>query len=191
PVPERGVEMRGKPARFAEHFQQATLFYESQSPAEQRHIIDAYRFELSHVSVPGIRRRMLSMLRNVSEPMAAAIAAGLGMPLPDPMPPAAVAPAAPEVDRSPALSMQAHPGDGGIASRKIAVLVTDGTHAEVVKVVTRTLLAQQADVRLVGEHVGLCAAADGEALDADAALDSHPGFLFDAVVVPPGEPAVD
>ncbi|APD11271.1 catalase HPII [Pandoraea vervacti] len=191
PVPEGGVEMRGKPAKFAEHFQQATLFYESQSPAGQRHIVQAYRFELSHVTVPGIRRRMLSMLRNVSEPMAAAIAKGLGMPLPDPMPPAADAPAAPEVDRSPALAMEARPGEVGIAGRKIAILVTEGADVDVVRAVAQALGAQHADVRLVGEHIGICPASDGSAIDADAALDSQPGFLFDAVVIPSGDPAVD
>ncbi|ANC46588.1 catalase [Pandoraea pnomenusa] len=191
PVPENGIEMRGKPARFAEHFQQATLFYESQSAAGQRHIADAFRFELSHVTVPGIRRRMLSMLRNVSEPMAAQIAIGLGMPLPDPMPPAIDAPAAPEIDRSPALAMEAHPGEAGIASRKIAVLVADGTDAGVLRAVTESLSVEHVDVRLVGEHIGICDAADGGTIDADAALDSQPGFLFDAVVIAPGDPAVE
>src|SRR6204780_3975869 len=40
-------KVRGKAEKFAEHYNQATLFFESQSPVEQAHIIGAFRFELS------------------------------------------------------------------------------------------------------------------------------------------------
>ena len=49
-----GGPVRGKPEKFAEHYQQATLFWESQSVPEQQHIIRAFRFELSKVQVPAI-----------------------------------------------------------------------------------------------------------------------------------------
>ena len=71
--------MRGKPEKFADHYTQARLFYESQTPVEQAHIAAAFRFELSKVTVPAIRERMVASLRNASEELATTVADGLGM----------------------------------------------------------------------------------------------------------------
>src|SRR3546814_4722655 len=79
PEPVSDVELRGKPEKFAEHYNQASLFYESQADHEQRHIVDAFSFELSKVTVQGIRRRMVAMLRNVSDNLAKTVAKTLGM----------------------------------------------------------------------------------------------------------------
>ena len=51
-------KVRAKPELFAEHYNQARLFYESQSKVEQAHIVAAFRFELSKVTVPAIRTRI-------------------------------------------------------------------------------------------------------------------------------------
>src|SRR5699024_6856499 len=118
PEPVQGDEVRAKPEKFAEHFNQARLFYESQSPPEQRHIAAAFRFELSKCILPAIRRRTVSMLRNVSEELAAQVATGLGMELPPPMPRALPDEVVPEVETSAALSQMARPGEGDIRSRR-------------------------------------------------------------------------
>lgn len=78
--------MRGKPEKFADHYSQATLFYNSQTDWEKRHIVGGFRFELSKVTVPAIRRRMLASLRNVDEDLAAQVARGIGLELPEPLP---------------------------------------------------------------------------------------------------------
>ena len=46
PMAREDHKVRGKPERFADHYTQATLFYNSQTPVEQQHIINAFRFEL-------------------------------------------------------------------------------------------------------------------------------------------------
>jgi catalase len=76
---EAQAKVRAKPEKFADHYTQARLFYESQTPAEQAHIAAAFRFELSKVTVPAIRRRMVASLRNASESLAAQVGARLGM----------------------------------------------------------------------------------------------------------------
>ncbi len=77
-------KVRGKPEKFAEHYTQARLFFNSQSPLEQAHIIGAFRFELSKVTVPAIRLRMVSSLLNVSVELAAAVAEGSDWSCPSP-----------------------------------------------------------------------------------------------------------
>jgi catalase len=44
-------KVRGKSERFADHYTQATLFWESQTPIEKAHIIRGFRFELTRVTV--------------------------------------------------------------------------------------------------------------------------------------------
>lgn len=192
PEPVSGEELKGKPEKFAEHYNQATLFYESQTDFEKRHIIDAYSFELSKVTVAAIRERMVAMLRNVSESLAQAVAANLGMDtLPEPLPRANTTEVKPEVTHSKYLSLTARPGDGGIRSRKVAVLVAPGVDDSSVYSVAQTLIGEGAIVRLVGPHVGMIPAASGNPIDADASFTNSPSVLFDAVVVPDGAEAVD
>ena len=188
---EEQAKVRGKPEKFADHYTQATLFYESQTPVEQAHIAAAFRFELSKVTVPAIRRRMVSSLRNVSEELARKIADGLGMAsLPEPMPRALAQPAAPELAKSPALSLTARPGDGSIKGRKVAMLVAPGADGKGLTDLHAALFAAGAVPRFVAPHIGPVEMADGSEIDADASLENAPGFLFDALVLPDGEQAV-
>jgi catalase len=188
---EEQGKVRAKPEKFADHYTQARLFYESQTPVEQCHIANAFRFELSKVTVPAIRRRMVASLRNASEELALKVAEGLGMdPLPDPLPLALPDPAAPEVEKSPALSLLSRPGDGTVKGRKVALLVAPGVDAAPLQRIQAALLQQGAVGRLVGTRIGTMATADGDTIDADASLENEPGFLFDALVLPDGPEAV-
>jgi catalase len=191
PEPVAGDELRGHPEKFAEHYNQATLFYASQTDWERRHIASAFAFELSKVTVPAIRRRMVASLRNVSDELAQAVADGLGMELPDPLPRAIEKPPKPEVDVSPALSLTARPGDGGVATRKVAILVAEGVDGKAVSAVADALIGAGVVVRLVGQRIGPLAAEGGAKLDADASLDNHPSVLFDGAVIPGGETAAE
>src|SRR4051794_39382276 len=65
-----------------DHFSQAALFFRSQSPPKQNHLIDALRFELGKVERKEIRERMVGLLTQVDNALAAKVAAGLGMPVP-------------------------------------------------------------------------------------------------------------
>lgn len=188
---DRSDKVRGAPEKFADHYTQATLFFESQTPVEQAHIAAAFRFELSKLTVPAIRERVLSMLVNASPALAEQVAAGLGMPVPAPMPKALETVASPEITASPALSLMARPGDGSIRTRKVAILVADGVHGASVSAVQAALLAQGAVGRLVGPRIGGFATSEGETIQADASLENEPGFLFDGLVLPDGEAAIE
>jgi catalase len=180
-------KVRGKAERFAEHYNQATLFYESQTPVEQAHIVGGFRFELSKVTVPAIRERMVSSLRNVSEDLASRVADALGIELPDPMPRATTRRFKPEVSKSPPLSLHALPGAGGVATRKIAVMVGDGTEFEGIATLVERVSNEGAVVRLLGVRLGSLDSSDGEPLEVDATLENSPSVLFDALVLPDGE----
>ena len=187
---EDQAKVRAKPELFAEHYNQARLFYESQTPPEQAHIAAAFRFELSKVTVPAIRERMVASLRNASEELAARVAEGLNMPLPEPMPLAIGKPPKPEVSSSPSLSLTARPGDGSVAGRKVVILVADGVDGQAVSSMHAALFEQGAVPRLAAPRIGPVATSDGVAIQADVSLENEPGFLFDALVLPDGEDAI-
>ncbi len=184
-------KVRGKPEKFAEHYNQAILFFESQTPVERAHIKNAFRFELSKVTVPAIRERMVSGLRNVSEELAAELAQDLGLELPEHMPKAIEKSPTPEVSSSPALSLMALPGDGGIATRKVAILIANGLEAASLANIIDALTEAGAVTRLLSNRLGTSTSTDGTTFEVDATLENSPPVLFDALVLPDGIDAVE
>ncbi len=184
-------KVRGKAERFADHYTQATLFWRSQTPVERRHIINAFRFELSRVQTPAIRERMVSGLMNVAPELAEAVAKGLGITgMPEPMPKVLQKKVRPEVSESLRLSLVARPGDGGIRARRIAILVADGVTGQPLAALAQRLAAAGAVPRFVASTLGRVAADDDALIDVDATMENMPSVLFDAMVLPDGAAAV-
>ncbi|HEV7730780.1 MAG TPA: catalase [Candidatus Binatia bacterium] len=185
PFPQavEGDKLRGKPELFADHYTQATLFYRSQTPAEQQHIAAAFTFELTRVQTPAIRQRVVATLANVDAKLAAQVADGLGFPVPAALPRVLDKPRKPEVDRSPPLSLMSRPGDAGIRTRRVAIFVADGVAgAEAI----RAALAHDGAVpRFLGAKLGAIESKDGP-LQVDVTISAMPAVLFDALVIPNG-----
>jgi catalase len=190
PQAVEGDKLRGKPEKFADHYTQATLFYESQTVVEKAHIAGGFRFELSKLTVPAIRERMVSSLVNVSAELAATVAAGLGIAVPPAMPKALAQALEPEVSRSPALSLKALPGDGGIRTRSVAILVADGVDGQSVTAARVALRAAGATGHLIAPRLGMVKPANGEPFEASRTLENAPAVLFDGLVLPDGAAGV-
>jgi catalase len=188
PQPIQDDKVRGKPELFADHYSQATLFYRSQTPVEQAHILRALRFELTKVQVPAVRQRVVAMVRNIDEALAAALATDLGMDLPDPLP-RSIKPRRPEVDTSSALSLFARPGDGTIRTRRIGILVADGVDTAQAAAIHAALAAQGAVPRYIGPNLGRVDGDDGSSIDVEVTLETMPSVLVDAVAIPGGDAA--
>jgi catalase len=184
PQPIKDDKVRGKPEKFADHYTQARLFYESQSDIEQRHIIRAFRFELTRVQTAPVRERVVSQLRNVNEDLARAVAEGLGMELPEPQPMVLEKLPRAEVRKSERLSLFARPGDGSIRTRRVAIVIAPGVDAEKIRQIQEALLGEGAVPRLVGARLGAIEALDDESLEADVTLEAAPSVLFDALILP-------
>jgi catalase len=192
PQPVEEHKVRGKPEKFAEHYNQATLFWNSQSDVEKMHIIRAYRFELTKVQVTAVRERVVAQLRNVAEELAEAVAEGLGMEtLPDPLPKALPRSPRPEVAKSAALSLFARPGNQSIKTRRIAILVADGVDGEAASKIHEALTAQGAVPRFVGISLGRVESVNGDPLEVEISMEAAPAAVWDAMIVPNGEAAVE
>jgi catalase len=133
---------------------------------------------------------MLASLVNVSPELAARVAQGLGMPVPAALPRALAVPMTPEVTVSAALSLRALPGDGGIRTRKVALLVGHGVDGASLLAVQAALQAAGAVTVFVAARLGLVETADGTGIEATASFENASPVLFDAVVLPDGEAGV-
>jgi catalase len=192
PEPVEESKVRGKPERFAEHYNQAKLFYNSQTDIEKQHIIKAFRFELTKVQVTAVRERMVAGLRNVDEGLAQAVAEALGMDtLPDPLPKVLSRDPKAEVTTSGALSLFSRPGQTGIRTRRVAILVADGVDGAAATALHEGLVAQGAVPRFVGITLGRVDAESGDPIEVEVSMETAPAVLWDAMIIPGGESATE
>ncbi|HEX7811226.1 MAG TPA: catalase [Burkholderiales bacterium] len=190
PQPTEEHKVRGKPEKFAEHYNQATLFWNSQSDIEKQHIIRAFRFELTKVQTTAVRQRVIAQLRNVAEELAQAVADGIGMrTLPDPLPKIAGRASKKDVQASDALSLFARPGSEGIKTRRIAVIVADGVDGESALAMHAALSDAGAIPRFVGVKLGQVGTEKGDPIEIEVSLETAPSVLWDAMIIPDGEAA--
>ena len=195
PAPARegdeSMRLRGKPEKFADHYTQAALFYNSQTAVEQNHIVEAFRFELTKVQTPAVRARMVAGLMNVDRDLASRVADGLGIDLPQPLPRVLAKPPKPEVTTSGALSLFARPGDGSIRTRRVAVLVADGVDAAALQPIYDALISQGAVPAYVAHRLGPVQSESDDPIEAEITMETAPAVLFDALVLPSGKRAID
>ena len=189
PAPVFEDKVRAKPEKFADHFTQATLFWNSQTPVEKGHIVGAFRFELSRVQTEAVRERIVSMLVNVDTQLAQRVADGLGIAVPPAQPRVLETPALPEITASTGLSLFARPGDGGVKGRRVALLVCDGVAGDSLRAVHRALADAGAVPRFVGTRLGRALPDSGEPIHIEASFETMPSVLWDGVVIAGGEKA--
>ena len=182
----QGTKQRVRSETFSDHYSQARQFFISQQPIEQKHIGDALVFELSKVERVDIRARAVSHLLNIDGGLAATVADGLGMALPE-----AAKAAKPTLDLPPSakLSILAN-GPNSFKGRKMGIFLTDGSDAALFAALTDALDAEGAVWEVVAPKIGGVTLDDGTAVAAKQKIDGGPSVLFDAVAVLPSAEGV-
>lgn len=202
--PVSAAKVRARSPSFHDHFSQATLFYNSQSEAEKRHMAEALCFELGKVDVPAIRERMLVIITHVHKDLATTVAQGLGLPLPAKpgLPvnhsfgadtdPKSVQPKKVKisVDRSEPLSME-NTVKNTIKSRKVAALIADGFDLQHLNAMKKILAEQGAHLKTVAPRLGPIISSNEKTIEAEFSLLTAASVLFDAVYVPGGAMSVE
>ncbi|POP44437.1 catalase HPII [Superficieibacter electus] len=181
-----GNKVRERSPSFAEYYSHPRLFWNSQTPVEQQHIIDAYSFELGKVSRPYIRERVVDHLARIDLKLAQGVAENLGLTLSDEQlaitPPADVN----GLKKDPSLSLYAIPG-GNVKGRVVGVLLNDKVKAADLLALLKGLKAQGVHAKLLYSRMGEIKADDGSALNIMATFAGAPSLTVDAVVVPGGD----
>lgn len=171
-------KLRIRPESFADHYSQARLFYRSQALIEQAHIATALVFELSKVTIPEIRNRVMGNLRNVDEDLATRVAAGLAMALPN-------ATQAAKPTQTTSLSDKLSIVKAGVPSlrgRTIAILFAEGSDKGAIDRISVQVIKAGGRVFLVAPKIGPLAVKGGT-LAANGQLAGSPSVLFDAVAM--------
>jgi catalase len=196
-------KVRGRSASFLDHFSQATMFWNSMSDVEKLHIVKAFRFELGKVETVAVRERMLALLVQVDKTLAAEVAEGLGLKVPEQFGeplnmsvPADVElkdfqpiPSKPSTQSSPALSM-ANTVKASVKTRKVAILAADGVDDSGLSAMKDALMKAGAKPMIVAPRLGSLKTAKGKEVPIDFSLLTAGSVLFDAVYVPGGESSV-
>jgi hypothetical protein len=115
--------VRVRSETFADHYSQARQFWRSMTDTEQRHIVNAYTFELSKVETIAIRTRMLGHLQIIDPELGDRVPDAMGMvgmadeitPAREPI----------DLDESPSLSLLAK-FKPTLQGRKVGCLIGDG-----------------------------------------------------------------
>lgn len=175
-----GGKVRKRPESFADHYSQATLFWNSMSKAEKRHITEAFQFELAKVRHSHIRVLMLEHLSRINHQLSQEVAKNLGM----------AAPKAFEgkvyTKASPALS-QANRQPSSIKGRHVGILVAEGVDGVQVRSLIKLLNEEGATGELISKSLGALKSQSGESFDVQHNYATQSSVMFDAVFIPGGE----
>ena len=196
-------KIRARSNSFFDHFSQATLFYNSQSEAEQNHIINALSFELGKVQRVEIRERMVGILTQVDNNLARMVAGNLGMKLPSkPMQPinqSIPADGDPKnyqpkyvdqgIAKSAALSM-ANTIKNTIKTRQIAILAADGVNENLLATMKTALEKAGAKAIIISLKLGTIKADNGKEIKVGQPFLGAASVLFDAVYIPGGSKSI-
>ncbi len=178
-----GQKIRARSESFSDHFSQPRLYYKSLAPHEQKHVVDAYTFELSKVKRKHIRERQVQqILANIDLDLARQVGANLGIEVPDlslDFKPQAV-------EKSAKLSMLAFP-PADIQGRKIAVLIHNMIQSEALETMRNWAIKEGAILHLLAPSLAPVKDHKDNVIMADGMQMSEPSIAYDAVIIPDGD----
>ncbi|MBP9838371.1 MAG: catalase [Proteobacteria bacterium] len=176
-----GQKVRERFESFSDHYSQARQFYISQTATERKHILNALVFELSKVEKIAIRERVVGHLQNIDEELAEKVFKKLRLKT---MPPAASIAKIinKHLTESPALSILQN-GPSSFTGRKLGVIVTDGSQAELVNYLSRLSKAEKFSIEIITPEVGGVKLNDNRWVDGHQNIDGAPSVLYDAVLI--------
>ena len=189
PQPVSGVKERLRSPSFAEYYAQPRLFWMSQTPVEQRHIIDAFSFEVGKVTRPYIRERVVDLLTRIDPNLAAGVAKNLGIELTEEQLNRELPKPVCGLEKDPALSLYANP-DGNLKGMRVSLLAADGVSLKSVEEICSALHKEGVHPQILAPHMGSVNTEEGKDLLVDGTLSGNPSVVFDAVIVPEGEQSI-
>lgn len=181
-----GNKIRERSPSFGEHYAHPRLFWNSQTPVEQEHIIGSFSFELGKVVRTYIRERVVDQLVHIDIQLAQGVADNLGITLTDEQRNTAPPKEVNGLKKDASLSLYAVPG-GTIKGRVVAVLLNDKTAAKEVLAILKALKAKGVHAQLLYKRMGEVKADDGSALPIVGTFAGSPSLTVDAVIVPDGD----
>lgn len=173
-----GRVIQARSESFNDHFSQARLFWNSMTPVEKQHIMNAFIFEVGKVQSKSVRQQVVDMFVHVDKDLATILADAVGV----------NRPTGEQVNvtaSSPALSQANTPKYP--YTLKVGVLIGDGFNGREVKSVVKSLLDAGVTVDIVGEKLGTLTGADGIQVVVNQSLVSTAPSLYDSLYIVGGK----
>lgn len=178
-----GHKLRQRSETFSDHFSQPRLYYKSLAPHEQKHVVDAYTFELSKVQRKHIRERQVQqILANIDLDLARQVGANLGIEVPD----LTLDYKKTAVEKSAKLSFLAFPPED-IQGRKVAVLIHNLVKSDTLEAIKNWAIKEGAVVHLLAPSLAPVKDHQDNIIVADGMQMAEPSIAYDAVVIPDGD----
>ncbi|WP_312825968.1 catalase [Epilithonimonas sp.] len=197
-----GHKVRARSQSFVDHYSQAKLFYNSQSEPEKVHLQKALIFELSKVTIPAIRERLVGQLLFIDKELASIVAKKVGVDVVKLKQPNGSIPAdinsktlqskerEPSISTSEALSMKNTVKDS-IESRVIGFIMEDGVNTDNVQNLKSKLEKEGAVVQIIAGSLSPVKADDGTVFKPMHSLTSTASVCFDALYLCSGKKSSD
>ncbi len=196
-----GHKIRARSESFKDHFSQATLFWNSITEPEKKHLVEAIHFELGKVETIAIRERMVANFYKVSPELAQRAAEGLGIEVRQDIEvestgnyesdkAAGKISKGKSVKESPAVSMEIGKKETA-KTRKVAILLEDGFNYDEVMAVKQALQNEGAQAKIVSKVFKKLKSTSGEEIEVDKSHVTTGSIMFDAVYVPGGMASVE
>ncbi len=178
-----GHKLRQRSETFSDHFSQPRLYYKSLAPHEQKHVVDAYTFELSKVQRKHIRERQVQqILANIDLDLARQVGANLGIEVPD----LTLDYKKTAVEKSAKLSFLAFPPQD-IQGRKVAVLIHNLVKSDELEVMKNWAIKEGVTLHLLAPSLAPVKDHKDNIIVADGMQMAEPSIAYDAVIIPDGD----
>ncbi|MDX8237267.1 catalase HPII [Acinetobacter pittii] len=178
-----GHKLRQRSETFSDHFSQPRLYYKSLALHEQKHVVDAYTFELSKVQRKHIRERQVQqILANIDLDLARQVGANLGIEVPD----LTLDYKKTAVEKSAKLSFLAFPPED-IQGRKVAVLIHNLVKSDTLEAIKNWAIKEGAVVHLLAPSLAPVKDHQDNIIVADGMQMAEPSIAYDAVIIPDGD----
>ncbi|MFM2322569.1 MAG: Catalase [Pseudomonadota bacterium] len=179
---EKGTKLRLRPESFADYYNQASLFYISQTAIEQKHIQNAIALELSHLNTKSIQTRVISHLINIDTTLAKAVSDILGFgPMPKPAP--IFRPKKKNIKPLSSLSILLN-SPNTFEGRKLAIILTENGDFSLVKSLKKLVKQEGAILDIITPKIlGFKSKNSSEAIKSQKSLQTAVSASYDAIAI--------
>ncbi|PAV27604.1 catalase HPII [Virgibacillus profundi] len=177
-----GSKILERSESFNDHFSQVKLFWNSMSPHEQQHIIDAFSFEVGSVKSMNVRQQVVEMYAHVDLELATQVANNIGV-IPPTGEGSSVTKASPALSQANTMKTP--------ATRKVGVILNNGFNDAEVKEILHGLNAEGIVYEIISEKQGVVTGINDVDLMVDHTFTTTDPVLYDAIYVVGGGDSLD
>lgn len=174
PTKVEGHVIRGRSESFNDYFSQVRIFWNSLTPIEKQHTIEAFSFQLGKVKSESVREQNVDLIVNVDRELACIIADNIGVRQPS-------GTNVPVDTVYPSLSQANTPKYP--YTQKVGVLIGDGFNGQEVMQVLNFLESNGVFIDIISERLGNVTGTDGTQIKVNQTFITGSPYLVDALYV--------